>query len=98
VTLNGNLDLTRSRSGGMYVSVYNGLTLNGTAYVGAADGSTAGRLLFEHKETLGGTGQVLFGGSGSNLLQIDNPNLTLTVAAGITVHGRRGNVVIYYGN
>ena len=45
----------------------NGLTLNNaTVYLGNAAGSTYGQMYFDSTETLGGTGTVLFGKSGSN--------------------------------
>ena len=51
-----------------YAYVTGGLTLNGTALLGAADGSTYGRLYFEGTQTLTGTGTATFGTSGANAL------------------------------
>ncbi|MBS0263499.1 MAG: hypothetical protein JSS02_16280, partial [Planctomycetes bacterium] len=60
VTINGDVDATQSANSYLYVT--NGLTLNGTAYVGAADGSTVGTIFCNGIETLGGTGTIVFGG------------------------------------
>ena len=46
--------------------IVDGLTLNATAWLGNAAGTTFGQMFFDATETLGGTGTVVFGKSGSN--------------------------------
>ena len=85
-----------------YAYVTGGLTLNGTALLGAADGSTYGRLYFEGTQTLTGTGTATFGTSGANALYAQGNNgnapATLTVGSGISIGGGTTTVTGYYGN
>ena len=102
VTLNGNLDLSTVPDAA--AAVTGGLTLNGVAVLGRADGTTNGSLYFIGAETLGGTGSVLFGANGSpsigdpHLNQILNSSSgagdtgTLTIGPGILIHGQGGYV------
>ena len=92
VTLEGDLDLTTLNY--TYLNVYGGLTLEGTIFLGAADGSTYGRLFTRGAVTLGGTGDVLFGGSTNNQIdnQYDSGSGTLTLGPDLTVHGQNGTV------
>ena len=80
--MNGDLDLTQVS--GAFAFVQNGLTLNGTARLGNAVGTTYGELYFTNTETLSGTGTVLFGKSGNNFLQTQNTGTILTLAPTIT--------------
>ena len=100
VTVDGNLDLTGTLAGQranteVYANVLDGLTLNGTAYLGDAAGSFYGVLDFNDTETLSGTGTVVFGKNGQNALSsidlytVDNLE-SLTIGPGITVHGSVG--------
>jgi len=100
VTVDGNLDLTGTLTGQrvnteVYANVLDGLTLNGTAYLGDAAGSFYGVLDFNDTETLSGTGTVVFGKNGQNALSsidlytVDNLE-SLTIGPGITVHGSVG--------
>ena len=99
VTAAGNLDFASNNDAYAYVT--NGLTLsnNATIYVGNAPGTTYGYLAFQGTETLGGTGTVLFGGSGSNTLYTynttyNNPGAdTLTIGSGITIRGSSGRIL-----
>ena len=80
VTVDGSLDLTAS---GAYADVTNGLTLNGTATLGAD-----ARLYFNGgSQTLGGTGTVVFNNASYQSLAIGTNNTTLTIGAGITISG-----------
>ncbi|HEV3080665.1 MAG TPA: hypothetical protein VGY66_12835, partial [Gemmataceae bacterium] len=96
VTLNGNLDVMAN---GSAVTVTNGLTENGTASVGGGGGSMTA-LLFSGTQTLGGTGDVLLdggtptGNSGypDTALVLTVSNTTLTIGAGLTVHGGRAEI------
>ncbi|MGA2621981.1 MAG: malectin domain-containing carbohydrate-binding protein [Thermoguttaceae bacterium] len=97
VTAASDLDLASNN--GVSVHIVNGLTLNNsTVRLGNAAGSTYGGLYFDGAQTLGGTGAVVFGKSGSNFLdtyntQNNNPSAgTLTIGAGITVRGSAGNI------
>src|SRR5438445_4390069 len=56
VTVNGDLDLTGNN---VSVTVVNGLTLNGTATIGATGGVWS-RMEFSGTQTLGGAGTVVF--------------------------------------
>jgi hypothetical protein len=90
VTLNSDLDLTAS---GASAAVVNGLTLNGTATLGAANNFSGDTLFFNTTETLGGTGTVRFAtGGGTNELFIYYTGVTLTIGAGITIRGGNGTV------
>ncbi len=96
---NGPLDLSQQNNANL--TVYGGLTLNGTLSLGAADGSTDGRIYFGDGNgnaagALGGAATVVFGGSGSNGLY-DQSNVAgtpgqFTLAAGVVVHGSSGQV------
>ena len=95
VTVGGNMDLA-SKSSTVYI--VGGLTLNNaTVYLGNATGNTYGDLCFEGTQTLGGTGTVLLGASGSNFLGIskgysDSTTYTLTIGSGITIRGSSGTI------
>jgi hypothetical protein len=94
VTANGDLDLaTNSYTS---VTVVNGLTLNGTAWLGNATGTSYGYLYFQGTQTLGGTGEVVFGKSSSNFLSTYDTTFedsdTLTIDPGITVRGSSGRL------
>src|SRR5205085_361217 len=85
LTANSDLDLATNNAA--QVHVVNGLTLNATAWLGNAAGSTYGGLYFDATQTLAGTGTVVFGKNGSNFLRTYNttaPNDpagdTLTIA------------------
>src|SRR5207253_5531808 len=85
----GNLDLTTYD--GVYVNVTNGLTLNGTASVGSADGNgNSGHINFYGTQTIGGTGDILLGGRRDNYLWIATGASTVTFGPSLTVHGMRG--------
>jgi hypothetical protein len=93
VTFNNDLDLTTINNAN--ATVTNGLTLNNaTVNLGDSAGSTLGRLFFQDTQTLGGSGSVLLGGSGSNALFVTSSSntATLTIAAGISVHGNNGGI------
>jgi hypothetical protein len=96
VTVIGDLDLATYPSA--TVHIVNGLTLNGTAWLGNAAGSSYGRLYFDGTQTLDGAGTVVFGKHSSNFLGTDNttPNDpsadTLTIGAGLTLRGSAGTI------
>jgi RHS repeat-associated protein len=105
VTADSNLDLATYNNANVHI--VDGLTLNATAWVGNAAGSTAGQVFFDDGGTLGGTGTVVFGKSGSNFLGMYKPNYwdsatdTLTIGPGITVRGSNGTLgegPYYYRN
>ena len=84
VTTGSDLDLASHLYA--YATVKNGLTLDdATVYLGNASGTINGVLYFSGTQTLGGTGTVLFGKSGSN--QISDYSGTLTIGSGVTVRG-----------
>ncbi len=88
VTVNGQLELPID---GAALVVTNGLTLNGTAYVGGTNGER-GALFFAGTQTLGGSGEVVFGPSSANGVLVEQSGTTLTIGAGITIHGENGVV------
>jgi hypothetical protein len=88
VTLNADLDLATM---GGYLSVANGLTINGTVFLGNAAGTTAGFVRFTNSETIGGTGTILFGGRQyGNSLLIYTSNIVVTIGPDLTIHGNHG--------
>src|SRR5206468_3478328 len=95
VTLVGNLDLTAYN--GVDVNVSNGLTLDGTAYLGAPDGSSDGGINFYGTQTIGGTGAIVLGGSRYNYpsrfnyLYIATSATAVTFGPNLTVHGAWGH-------
>lgn len=97
VTLHGGLDLTSVS--GAQVTVSGGLTLNGTLAVGNAAGTTNGSVVFVGSQTVGGRGDILFGGSPSNALRIANSvPATVTLGPGLTVHGKSGALAFSISN
>ena len=95
VTVAGVLDLASNNA---TVYIVDGLVLNNaTVYLGNTTGSTYGDLCFEGTQTLGGTGTVLFGASGSNFLGIskgysDSTAYALTISSSITIRGSSGTI------
>ena len=69
LTLNGNLEL--SSYDNLSVNVTNGLTLNGTAFVGSANHWCG--IVFTGTQTIGGTGSIVFGNVWPNYLTIVTP-------------------------
>lgn len=75
------------------LTVLNGLVLNGTLLVGAADGSNTGEITFEGTQSLSGTGTVTFGLSMFNRIVSDDTNgTTLTLEEGLTINGSSGRI------
>ena len=64
VTVNGDLDVGRQISGAG-LSVVNGLTLNGTLYLGNPTNFWYGQIGFVGSQTLDGTGTVVLGNQGA---------------------------------
>lgn len=94
MTLNGDLDLTTVNGGAVYLQ--DGLTLNGTLSLGNASGSTYATVYFVNNQTLSGSGNILFGGSASNGLRNSATNITVTLGANLTVHGKNGGIYVYF--
>src|SRR5262249_46972254 len=74
LTLDGNLDATLwvgyyDYNSGL-LQIYGGLTLNGTLFLGAADGSTYDDIFFYGAQSLDGNGAIVFGNNGNNQLHI----------------------------
>ncbi len=89
VTLNGNLNVTAASTD--YVTVTNGLTLNGTVTLGGAN--TYDALRFVGTQTLGGSGTVVFASTDThNAVAAVNSGTTLTIGPNITVEGGSGNI------
>ncbi len=92
VTLDGTLDLATNAEAN--VTVTGGLTLNGTINIGNASRHTSGQLNFVGAQTLGGTGSIVFGGSGNqiNTAASNGNSGTLTIGSGITIQGKNGTI------
>jgi hypothetical protein len=95
------VDATQNITGSSnYANVIGGLTLYGTANLGATGGATSGELDFRGTQTLSGSGKVVFGGSASNVLYAignnDNIPATLTIGGRMTVSGGNGSIKGYY--
>ena len=71
-------------------TITDGLTLDGTATLGSATSYSYATLSFSGSQTLGGTGDVVFGDGGSQISVSDNA--TLTIGPGITIHGQAGTI------
>ena len=104
VTVAGDLDLATNNA---YVYIRNDLTLNdGTIYLGDTANTTSGLIYFWNNEALRGTGNVVFGASGSNFFGTakdygNTTAYTLTIGPGITIHGGSGTIgeaSYYYHN
>jgi hypothetical protein len=82
------LDMDLTLPGNAYVRVTNGLTLNKTATLnGGGEGTT---LNFDGTQTFGGSGELLFVGFPSTLIQPLNGSLT--IGPGLTIRGGSGTV------
>ena len=88
VTLDGTLDMGSVFAPKMNVT--SGLTLNGTILLGGTNGSSVGTLTAEGTQAWSGTGSILFGGSNTTDLAISSG--TLTLGAGLTLHGQSGEI------
>ncbi|MGE4003055.1 MAG: CARDB domain-containing protein, partial [Planctomycetaceae bacterium] len=103
VTVNGDIDL--GQEWGAYLFVTNGLDLNGTMFLGSADGSTYGNVYFGDgsavAQTFSGAATVVFGASGSDALYNYNfgseADAFLTIAPGVLLRGHAGYVTDYWG-
>jgi hypothetical protein len=91
-----NSDLNLNTGYYSTVDVKDGLTLNNTILrIGDAAGNGYAYVNFDNTETLNGTnGFVLFGGSYNNALYTNSASaaMTLTIGAGVTVHGTYGTL------
>ena len=100
VTVNGDLDL--SQVSGVNVSIAHNLVLNGTMYIGHANGSTYGTVYFGDysaaSEMLSGSATVVFGRHSSNAFYYWNGTAgTLTLAPTVTIRGKSGLLSSYWG-
>jgi hypothetical protein len=91
VTVNGNLDIGNQFTGAV-LSVTNGLTLNGTAYVGSSDNANYGSIAFAGNQSLTGDGTVVFGESAYNALWLTLGGSTLVLGPTVTVRGESGSI------
>ncbi|MDB5348932.1 MAG: repeat-associated core domain protein [Planctomycetota bacterium] len=92
VTLDGTFDM--SDPGVRSVTVVNGLTVNGSLLVGKASssGGDFGTVYLSGSQTIGGTGQVVFGANPRNVLQPSVQDATLTFGSGLRIRGGSGIV------
>ena len=98
VTIPVGTMLDLSQVNGAICTLNNATTIHGSVLVGKVDGTTYGRLYSSSSTaTWSGSGEVLFGASTSNQLQVINASSTLTIASPLRVHGM--NVSMYaYGS
>ncbi len=92
-TLNGvtvNTDMNMSENYSLTVTLVNGLTLNGTATMGAA--GSYGRFLVNNDMTIDGTGEIVLGNASTVSGITPNSNVDMTIESGITIHGGRGTI------
>jgi len=84
--------------------VRNGLTLNNAKLTIEGTGNSTSVIFSLGAQTLGGTGEVIFGGNGNNYLYAQGNNTstgpaTLTIGSTISIRGPRGGVIQgYYAN
>jgi YD repeat-containing protein len=90
VIINGTLDMTGNTNA--QVLVLDALALNGQVLLGSADGGNVGHIAFGNfgstAVALSGSGSILFGGSSFDSLDVPYSTTTLTIGAGITLHGQ----------
>ncbi|MDB5330224.1 MAG: tandem-95 repeat protein, partial [Phycisphaerales bacterium] len=106
VTVNGTLDASQQNAA--YATILGGLVLNGTAYLGQADGSTYAYLYFgdpynnDAAGSLTGNATLLFGGSGNNAIynysNVAGVDGTLTLGSTVTIHGSSGGIYNIYSS
>ena len=97
VTIPVGTVLDLSQINGALCTLNNATTIQGSVLVGKVDGSTSGRIYTgSSTATWSGSGDVLFGASTSNQLQVTNASSTLTIASPLRVHGM--NVTMYANN
>src|SRR5262245_15494977 len=89
VIVNGNLDLASASN---TITVTGGMTLNTALQLGAADGSTFGRLFFNGSQTLDGSGTVTLGPSSTNFIGATTSSATLTLGSAISIHATGGTL------
>ena len=94
VAAGATIDGTRPQQFGNRASatVTGELTLNGTANLGNAAGTSAGRLTFQGTQTLDGGGTVMFGGSANNGLLVSGGASVLTIGPAVTIRGGSGSI------
>ena len=94
--INGNIDLTRANN--VQLTLRNKLTLNGTVFVGATDGSTAGLLNLGAINTLSfvldGNANIVLGANRNNYVANfcsgAGTGGTATLMPNVTIHGSSG--------
>src|SRR5262249_28698219 len=92
-TLNGRMDLATGTS---IERVTNGLTLTSGSFINVNNNSI---LSFQGDQTLGGTGTIVFGNTGSsNRVGIDGTS-TLSIGSNVVIRGENGTVgaVVFAG-
>src|ERR1051326_2506292 len=94
VVLDGDLDL---RGGGAVVTVTNGLALNGTVTIGAAN-TFYNRLEFAGSQMLSGSGTVILPNGCFSAVRLINNGTVLTLGPGIRVRGGSSCLGVYIGN
>jgi hypothetical protein len=81
------------------LTVLNGLTLEDAVITLEDDAGFSGpQLIFSGTQTLGGTGEVVFGGTGDAGAISVRTGATLTIGPDITIHGTRGGSVGILGS
>ena len=99
VTINGNISLTHAT--GDYLILKNTVTLNGSLFIGATDGSTSGIVYLGYGSntnpvTLTGNATLVFGGATNNTIVNDVSTGTATLTSTVTVRGKTGRMFNNY--
>ena len=96
VTLAAGSVLDVGAVNGAIVDAVNGFTINGTVLVGNAAGTNSGTLNFPSTQTVGGTGAIVLGGSGNNLISSHVvgavTNFTITLASPLRIRGKSARI------
>jgi len=79
-------------SGSYGLTVKNGLTINGTVMIGNAAGTFYAFLSASGSQTIGGTGDILFGGNAASALTTTASGQTLTLGPSLLIHGKSGTI------
>ncbi len=87
VTLNGTIDLATSYG---VIRASDGLTLTAGSTIDVNSNSI---LAFDGDQTLGGTGTIVLGSTGSNnRITVEGNGVTLTVGPNVTIRGQNGTI------
>ena len=97
-TVNGNINVSHANND--FLVLRGTVTLNGTLFIGATDGSTSATLFFRDDTggaiTLAGNATVVFGGNTANAIDFYDNGGTITFGSNVTLRGQNGRVTNTY--